>query len=74
MLRRRPCVPGGGSEDALDDAGDSGGGLWELVDVDPLGERAPVGVAKLRGNDAGWFLIGCHRRGQRVPEHVWVSP
>jgi hypothetical protein len=31
-----------------------GGGLGELVDVDPLGEGAAVGVAHLGGDDTGW--------------------
>jgi hypothetical protein len=33
------------AEDALDDLGQPGRGLGELVDVDPLGEGAAVGVA-----------------------------
>jgi hypothetical protein len=63
----------GGAEDALDEAGDPWGGLGELVDVDTLGQRAAVGVAELRGDDAGWLLVGGHRRGQRVAEHVRVG-
>jgi hypothetical protein len=31
-----------------------GGDLEELVDVDPLGEGAAVGVAQLGGDDTGW--------------------
>jgi hypothetical protein len=42
------------------------------VDVDPLGKRAAV-VAKLGGDDAGWFLVGGHRRGQCVARHVGLG-
>jgi hypothetical protein len=44
-----------------------------LVDVDSLGERATVGMAQLRGDDAGRFLIGRHRRGQRMPQHMGMG-
>jgi hypothetical protein len=44
-----------------------------LVDVDPLGERATVGMAKLGGDDAGRFLVGRHRRGQRMAQHVGMG-
>jgi hypothetical protein len=47
-LRRR-----GRAEDILDQPGHPRCGLEELVDVDPLGERAAVGMAELRGDD-GW--------------------
>jgi hypothetical protein len=47
--------------------------LRELVDVDPLGERATVGMAQLRGDDAGRLLIGRHRRGQRMPQHMGMG-
>jgi hypothetical protein len=39
--RRRPLLTCLGAEDALDQPGDSRGGLRELVDVDALGERPP---------------------------------
>ena len=42
----------------------------ELVDVDPLGEGAAVGVAELGGDNAGRLLVGRHCRGQRMPQHV----
>jgi hypothetical protein len=64
---------GGGAEHALDQPGDPWGGLGELVDVDALGQGAAVGVAELRGDDAGGFLVGGHRGGQRVAEHVRVG-
>jgi hypothetical protein len=63
----------GGAEDALDQAGDPWGGLGGLVDVDTLGQRAAVAVAKLGGDDAGGLLVDGHRRGQRVAEHVRVG-
>jgi hypothetical protein len=43
------------------------------MDVDALGERAAVGVAQLRGDDAGRLLVGRHRRGQRVAQQVRVG-
>jgi hypothetical protein len=53
-----------GAEHCFDDPGQAGGGLGQLVDVHPLGEGAAVGVAQLRGDDAGRFFVGCHRRRQ----------
>jgi hypothetical protein len=44
-----------------------------LVDVDPLGEGAAVGVAQLGGDDAGRLLIGRHRRGQSMAQHVGMG-
>jgi hypothetical protein len=62
------------AEHALDQPGHPGCGLRELVDLDPLGERAAVGVAQLRGDDGYWFLVGRHRRGKRMAEHVgWAT-
>src|SRR5512132_1169164 len=60
--RRRHCppIPRCWAEHAFDHPGQPGRGLGELVDVDPLGERATVGVTELGGDDAGWFLVGCH--------------
>jgi hypothetical protein len=40
------------AEHALDHSGQPGCGLWELVDVDALGERAAVGMAQHVG--VGW--------------------
>jgi hypothetical protein len=42
------------------------------VDVDPLGKRAAV-VAKLGGDDAGWFLVGRHRRRQGMAQQMRVG-
>jgi hypothetical protein len=70
---RRAGVPGLRAEHALDQAGHPWGGLGELVDVDAPGQHAAVAVTELRGDDAGGFLVGGHRRGQRVAEHVGVG-
>jgi Integrase core domain len=43
------------------------------VDVDPLGDRAAVGMAQLCGDDACWFLLGRHRRGQGMAQHMGMG-
>jgi hypothetical protein len=66
-------VPRRRAEHPLNQPGQPGRRLGELVDVDPLGERAAVGVAQLGGDDAGRFLVGRHRRGQGMTQQVWMG-
>ena len=43
------------------------------MDVDPLGERAAVGMAQLGGDDARRFPLSGHRRGQSMAQHVGMG-
>jgi hypothetical protein len=71
--RHRSPISGCRAEHAFDQPGHPGCGLGELMDVDALGEGAAVGVAQLGGDDAGWFLVGRHRRGQGMAQQVRVG-
>ena len=59
--RHRLPIPRCRAEHALDQPSHPGCGLGKLVDIDPLGEGAAVGMAELRSDDAGRLLVGGHR-------------
>jgi hypothetical protein len=54
----------------------SAGQVWarsgELVDVDPLGDRAAVGMAQLCGDDGCWFLLSLWVPRIRAPHATWA--
>ena len=61
------------AEYVLDQPGQLQRGLWKLMDVHALGERAAIGVAQSRGDDTGRLFLGRHRRRQRMAHQVRVG-
>jgi hypothetical protein len=66
----RPCLPCCRAVEILDQPGQAGWSLRQLVDVGSPGQRAAVGVAQLPGDRAGGFPGRRRRRGQRVAQQV----
>jgi hypothetical protein len=66
----RPCLPCCRAVEILDQPGQAGWSLRQLVDVGSPGQHAAVGVAQLPGDRAGGFPGRRRRRGQRVAQQV----